>query len=163
MKTKNIGVKLNISDYIPKESNIKIHNSNNYTKRTHKIGEALAVGSHYLGIGIISGAFIGSIASGVEGSNNVKSNCDKIKDLYNEMQRVNEVYKKEYLAKQEIETSIDMVKDSINNDIGDLQKKIDKEEEDEKKRYKTTQIITSLTITFFILIVISKVIIARYT
>ena len=153
MKTKNIGVKLDINDYLPQKSNININNYN-HTKRTFKIGEGVVSGAlHYGGLAMLGGAGVGAIVSGLDGMNSVKAQCDAIQDLYNQINNANEVFKKESKTKVNIKTNIDMVKQTITDTIGDVQKNIDTEVQLSKKKYKQTQIITMIVISMFIILI----------
>lgn len=159
MKNKNIGVKLNIDNYIPSKSNIKI---SPYEKRSHKIVNFLQTAGGYIGMFAIGGAIVGAGVSGAQESNNVKKNCDAIKNLYQQIKDANTFLKQQENTISFTDVNIKRIDQQIRDKIGDIQKLIDLEEDNQKKTFMYSQITSITSICFFIFVVIYKVIIARY-
>tara|TARA_Y100000591_G_scaffold203084_2_gene175759 strand:- start:385 stop:867 length:483 start_codon:yes stop_codon:yes gene_type:complete len=159
MRNNNIGLQVDINDYL--SNNITHNTTRKYTK--YKVAEAAAGGGfmHYLGIGMLSGVFISSVVSGINGVHSVKKDCDKIQELGEDVSDITKFMLTEVTKRKVIADVISGEDKSFRRSIGNIQKKIEEEEERQKNAYKFTQIVNLIVISSFIILIVAKVIIQR--
>ena len=157
--TNEIGMKLDINNYLPTKA------ATGYISKYKKYRMAGGISAalmHYAGIGMLSGVFISSFVSATQQRNSVKKDCDEIKKLGDEVNNIM-LFKSVEMAKRKKEIQdLNRLSNNIVDEIGEVQKKIDEEEERQKSLYLTTQIINCVVVGSFILLIVSKIIVARY-
>ena len=158
MSNDNIALKLNIEDYLPSE----ITNNQSLQRRTHKMGGgARAAAMHFVGMSMLGGMVIGSVVKSLNAPNSVKEDCDKIQELGEDVNGIVVFMATEVQKRQQIAKIITSQDNFIQRRIADFSKKIDEEEERQKEIYKFTQITNLVVVGSFILVIISKIIVAR--
>lgn len=158
MSNDNIALKLNIEDYLPSE----ITNNQSLQRRTHRMGGgAGAAAMHFVGMSMLGGMLIGSVVKSLNAPNSVKEDCDKIQELGEDVNGIVVFMATEVQKRQQIAKMITSQDNFIQRRIADFSKKIDEEEERQKEIYKFTQITNLVVVGSFILVIISKIIVAR--
>tara|TARA_E500000178_G_scaffold311210_1_gene326936 strand:- start:287 stop:772 length:486 start_codon:yes stop_codon:yes gene_type:complete len=158
MSNDNIALKLNIEDYLPSKST----NNQFLQRRTHKMGGgAGAAAMHFVGMSMLGGMVIGSVVKSVNAPNSVKEDCDKIQELGEDVHGIVVFMATEVQKRQQIAKMITSQDNFIQRRIADFSEKIDEEEERQKEMYKFTQLTNLVVVGSFILVIISKIIVAR--
>ena len=116
---------------------------------------------NWIGLGMMGGLVVGGIFSAVNSINSIKGECDNIKNLGNDITDVDKWMKKEVSVVGDLLAELESIKTEMNDQIGDIEKSIDKQHSDSKKMNTYTHYISIMTISSFIILVISKIIIAR--
>ena len=159
MSNDNIVHTLNIEDYLPSKSSI---NKILHTKKYKMGGGAGAAAMHYVGMGMLGGMVIGSVVKSFNAPKSVKDDCNKIQELGEDVNDIIVFMASEVKKRQHIAKLITKQDDFIQRRIADFSTKIDEETKRQKEIYRFTQIINIVSVTSFILVVISKIIVARY-
>ena len=154
----NIGFKLDVNDYLTNSTS-----TNHTIKRKHKMAGGIASSlMHYAGLGMLGGVFISSITSGINAKKDVKKNCDKIKEIGDKINSIDDFRNNELRRHKFLSQAISSFNDKLTSDIGDTTKLLDEEIVRYKSSYKMAQIINGVVVGSFILLIISKIIVVRY-
>ena len=160
IQTQNIGSIINFDDYTPSIPSIFYNNTH---KRTHKIGGGIAgLVMHYTGLAMLGGVFVGGIVSGIQGTTSVKGNCEQLNNLSDKINDIQQFQTNELLKRRmdaKMIHSLDF--NTIRYKIAETNNLIIQENNKFKDSYKILQIANIVSVSIFIIIIISKVIIAR--
>lgn len=159
MTNNNVGLQLNIEDYLTDKSS-----GNQFIqRRKYKMaGGAGAAAMHYIGMSMLGGIVVGAVASGIKGASDVNKTCNEIDNIKSETSNVTKFMITEMTKRKMVSKSIKDVDNACRKTIANLQIKIEEEETRHKNIYNFNLIINLVSVTSFILVIVSKIIVAKY-
>lgn len=165
-KIQNIGSIINFSDYTPSNPNT-FYNTHTPPhkfphKRTHKVDGFGSIAMHYIGMGMMGGVFIGGIASGIKGTLDVQNQCDHLKYISNEINNIQDFQTNELIKRKLVHDDLHSFDyNELSTKISGIQTQIINENKKYKQMIQMNHIINMVFVLSFIIVIISKIIIAR--